>query len=119
MTEKAQNGRARLTITSAAPLQTLVWSATAPLMSRPVLSSPQAQLGALFWTLALSLAASASAQEDWNPCERFGKNDATFVGQVGMLTRHSIKIADRPTENLLVYPVVVEQSFRGVPAGAT
>src|SRR5436190_18339947 len=89
-------------------------------MFRVVLASSRLRwrIGAIC-ALALSLSAPTRAQDDAKVCEQFGSYGAIFVGQVGAKTHHSIKVAELPPETLAVYPVLIEEAFRGVTDGAT
>jgi hypothetical protein len=46
-------------------------------------------------------------------------NEAAFVGRFGPLMQHVLKLPDVPSQTIKVYPVLVEQAFRGVDAGST
>ena len=51
------------------------------------------------------------------PCERFDSLPAVFVGEIGELTRHSMRPApDLHPIVITALPVTVERSFRGVTA---
>ena len=75
-------------------------------------------------TLIALACASVSAgpwhtQADTNPCERFGSAPAVFVGEIGELTRHSMRPApDLHPIEITALPVTVERSFRGVTANS-
>lgn len=58
---------------------------------------------------------AAAAQEQMTPCELFGTQPASFVGEIGEPIRHWLKAApDVQPIQILALPVTVERSFRGV-----
>src|SRR5262245_14653868 len=87
---------------------------------KPTFTSRRRRLQTAICVLAFSLPKVATAQYDDHICKQFGQSAASFVGQVGAPARHWMIVGpDMPPQNIPVYPVVVEQAFRGVREGST